>query len=588
MVRSNQLGGISAVQTIGVLGCLLAGTAAPAIALTMAEQFQQGQSLDAFPQSGPLYDLARNLPRNEYRDWPVEHATPPPGTPLGATRVLISETIQRYPCGGCLCRSYEFFAWITFSDGSQYSYDYTSTERNCPGESREHFRKIIDVAEMGNAFRARSKAVETLDVRGGTTTSSIAWRAPMGGTIALSGSQQSLVDGMGSVEIRTGPGGTLDLRGNSGAAPIMTTAAPATIYATAILLDPGVTLAGLFSPPPTVLPGTNVKEARVVAMGYPCGLGSGSGTARFAVWSFCNNAESIGVSWVDTLGWVAPGGSPSSIGPAKVGKRTFDVLPPGSPQIGDISTLTVTALPAGGPASVYDMHLVFDADSDGDGVRDTCDLCPAAHNASQSDEDVDGLGDACDLCPTVFDEYESDVDSDGVGAACDNCPILANADQADCDSDGFGDACDADQPPSILDDPDSQSLCAGGTITLSVTVQNASSFQWRRNGVAIDGATTHTYSVAPALPGHSGTYECVITGGCGSITSPPATVTVFAAGGGDVNQDGQLNGLDIQDFVDALLAGGAASPEYCAADLDGDGDVTPDDVFAIIVILMAF
>jgi len=43
------------------------------------------------------------------------------------------------------------------------------------------------------------------------------------------------------------------------------------------------------------------------------------------------------------------------------------------------------------------------ADSDGDGLLDPCDNCPATPNPSQSDTDTDSVGDACDLCPATFD-----------------------------------------------------------------------------------------------------------------------------------------------------------------------------------------
>jgi hypothetical protein len=81
-------------------------------------------------------------------------------------------------------------------------------------------------------------------------------------------------------------------------------------------------------------------------------------------------------------------------------------------------------------------------DSDGDGIGNACDNCPAISNAGQEDYDNDLLGDACDLC--------TDTDGDGYGnpeftnPECDddNCPFAYNPDQADWDGDGVGDACD--------------------------------------------------------------------------------------------------------------------------------------------------
>src|SRR5690606_25689655 len=60
----------------------------------------------------------------------------------------------------------------------------------------------------------------------------------------------------------------------------------------------------------------------------------------------------------------------------------------------------------------------------------------------QADRDGDGFGDACDLCPDAASEFNIDQDGDGIGDACDNCPEDPNPDQADEDGDGLGDPCD--------------------------------------------------------------------------------------------------------------------------------------------------
>jgi len=74
-------------------------------------------------------------------------------------------------------------------------------------------------------------------------------------------------------------------------------------------------------------------------------------------------------------------------------------------------------------------------DTDGDGINDENDNCPATPNPGQEDTDGDGIGDACDPL--------TDSDDDGIADAADNCPAMPNPGQEDTDGDGIGDACDA-------------------------------------------------------------------------------------------------------------------------------------------------
>lgn len=80
------------------------------------------------------------------------------------------------------------------------------------------------------------------------------------------------------------------------------------------------------------------------------------------------------------------------------------------------------------------------ADADGDGVADGCDICPGFDDLTDGDGDT--VPDSCDNCPGTANTDQSDIDSDGFGDSCDNCPSVANAGQNDADGDGVGDECD--------------------------------------------------------------------------------------------------------------------------------------------------
>jgi hypothetical protein len=75
----------------------------------------------------------------------------------------------------------------------------------------------------------------------------------------------------------------------------------------------------------------------------------------------------------------------------------------------------------------------------------------------------------------------------------------------------------------ITTQPQSVNLCSGQT-TLSVGVQAVGvtpTYQWKRNGTNIAGATSASYVVAASRPGN---YTVVVTTGCATLTSNAATV----------------------------------------------------------------
>lgn len=85
-------------------------------------------------------------------------------------------------------------------------------------------------------------------------------------------------------------------------------------------------------------------------------------------------------------------------------------------------------------------------------------------------------------------------------------------------------------PPTITAGPESQSACVGASVlfTVSATGTAPLSYQWKRNGADIPGATTAVLTLSPVAEAHVGTYTVVVTNACGSATSTPATLSLQA------------------------------------------------------------
>jgi hypothetical protein len=82
--------------------------------------------------------------------------------------------------------------------------------------------------------------------------------------------------------------------------------------------------------------------------------------------------------------------------------------------------------------------------------------------------------------------------------------------------------------PAISLQPVAQAVTAGSPVVLSVGAgaYPTPTYQWRKDGVAIPGATAATLTFNNAQVSDAGSYTCVVTNSAGSVTSMGAMLTV--------------------------------------------------------------
>jgi hypothetical protein len=83
---------------------------------------------------------------------------------------------------------------------------------------------------------------------------------------------------------------------------------------------------------------------------------------------------------------------------------------------------------------------------------------------------------------------------------------------------------------NVTQQPQNTSVCEGGSASLSITTQGATvTYQWKKNGSNIAGATNSTLNLSNVNSNDAGNYTVDIIGGsCGTFTSQTAALTVLA------------------------------------------------------------
>lgn len=80
--------------------------------------------------------------------------------------------------------------------------------------------------------------------------------------------------------------------------------------------------------------------------------------------------------------------------------------------------------------------------------------------------------------------------------------------------------------PVITAQPQSATVAAGGSVSLSVAASNATAYQWYRNNSAITGATSATLPFGNFTSADAGSYTVVVSGPGGAVTSNAAVLSL--------------------------------------------------------------
>ncbi len=137
--------------------------------------------------------------------------------------------------------------------------------------------------------------------------------------------------------------------------------------------------------------------------------------------------------------------------------------------------------------------------------------------------------------------------------------VVVTNSQASVTSSAAGLTLSTTAAPAITTQPAAQIASVGGTVTFTAAASGTGlSYQWSKNGVAIAGATSATFSLTNVQGSDSGTYSVTVTNAGGSATSTAATLTVPAARLANVSVRSGA-GTGDQTLIVGLAVGGTGS-----------------------------
>ncbi len=123
-------------------------------------------------------------------------------------------------------------------------------------------------------------------------------------------------------------------------------------------------------------------------------------------------------------------------------------------------------------------------------------------------------------------------------------------------------------PPTILVQPKSQTVMVGSSVTFSVVDSGGTSYQWKKDGVNISGATNSIYTISSVKKEDAGNYSVAVSNAGGTVTSQNAVLTVNEPqlDSGMVVIWGQsLNVWDGYEYINLVPPGGLTNVTLLAA-----------------------
>jgi hypothetical protein len=120
-------------------------------------------------------------------------------------------------------------------------------------------------------------------------------------------------------------------------------------------------------------------------------------------------------------------------------------------------------------------------------------------------------------------------------------------------------------PIEIVRNPESRMMCLGNETALSVIANGTiKGYQWQKDGLNINGATSPILVIQNADYNASGRYRCVMTGTCGTNFINTKDATIFVANSTIVGRDPESMGVALGStgYLNVEVAATAQAPGY--------------------------